>query len=310
MAGLATKPAPAAVTPQRERDARARLSAALKPDPNLRRIGADSRILYGFVPLLLLPFAGAALMALHVPRIPAIGEDWRAWIEPGGFAVAGLCVAGAFFWLMQRVITRWNASRPDSPEAAIFEFYRAAQRNPSRLAAVTCLYGKPETPRPVFSWMTAAAAPVIDSPKAMIKYWNILLRGNPAVARRVKLRALAITHPRGDVAVARAALRVRAIRRVRARAALIPAFALAVTPFAIGSDRIVTVGAPFWPVALAAIALALCVWWLVRWLGGAVAETRDVVLTKVIVRASYNWRMLCPEWEADAETDLAWLSMK
>jgi hypothetical protein len=138
----------------------------------------------------------------------------------------------------------------------------------------------------------------------------MLLRGNPAVVRTIKVRALAITSPKGDVALARCALRVRSIRRVRARAALIPAFALAVTPFAIGYERINQAGFHFWPVALGAVALAPGVWWLVRWLGRSVAETRDVLLQKLLVRSAYNWRMLYAEWEAEAETNLDWLAQK
>lgn len=294
-----------ALTP--ERMAAARLSAALKPDASRARVGPDGRMLFWLFPLMLLPFAAAGLLALHVPDKPTDLADWRQWLDPVGFGVAVLTVVVGFLWLVLRVTGRFQASRPDSPEAALMEFYRAAQRNPARLGALACLHDRPEPPRPVFHWLTAAAAPVIDSGKAVTRYWNVLLRGNPAVVRTIKVRALAITSPKGDVALARCALRVRSIRRVRARAALIPAFALAVTPFAIGYDRISQAGVHFWPVALGVVALAPGVWWLVRWLGRAVAETRDVLLQKLLVRSAHNWRVLYAEWEAEAETNLDWL---
>lgn len=306
MAVGTTKTARDAV-PARERDALARLNAALKPDASSVRVGPDGRILLAFFPVLLLPFVAAGLFALHVPASPADLADWRQWLDPGAFALTVLVAVVGFLWLMLRIADRFQASRPDSAEHAIFEFYRAAQHNPARLGGLACLHDRPETPRPVFHWLTAAAAPPIDSAKAVTRYWNMLLRGNPEVVRKVKLRALAVTTPRGDVALARCALRVRSIRRIRARAALIPAFALAVTPFAIGYQRIADAGFHFWPVALGALLLAPGVWWLVRKLGHAVVETRDVVLQKLLVRSGYNWRLLYAEWEADAETDLGWL---
>jgi len=309
MAG-ATLVRPRDAVPAADRLAAARLTAALRPDPDRARVGPDPRILLSLFPLLLVPFPVAALLAVHAPAWPVDAVDWRQWLDPGAFALAALVFAGWFVWQFMRVAGRYAASRPDSPEAASFEFFRAAQRNPGRLGELCSLHARPEAGRPVHHWLTAAAAPLIDSTKAMARYWNALLRGNPEILRTIKLRALAITTPRGDVAQARCALRVRSVRRVRAQAAWIPAVAVAVAPFALGPTPIAEAGLYFWPVALGALILAPAAWWLTRKALGAVAETRDIVVQKLLVRSSYNWRVLYAEWEADAEASLGWMSAK
>jgi len=307
MAGVAIKPTARADVPAAHREARARLAAALKPDPNLKRIGPDRRALFGLLPLVLLPFAGAALLALHPPSWPETGADWHGWLDPACFAAAALIVAGLFAWGCLRLVGRFAGSRPDTPESALREFYRAAQQHPARLAQLARPQENPESPRPVFNWLTAGAVPSLRDAKSFPKYWHALLRGNPALARTLKVLDLDINSPRGDVAVAGMTLRVRTIRRARAQVAWLPALLLAAVPFALGPDWVRTAGAPFWAAVLGCWVLAVGLYWLVFKLGGAVAETRVIELRKLLVRAGYNWRLLHGEWEAQAETDLSWL---
>lgn len=307
MAGVAIKPTARAEVPPVHREARARLNAALKPDPDLKRVGPDTSILFALIPLLLLPFAGAAVLALHPPLWPADTADWRQWLDPVCFAAAGLAVAGLFGWGCLRVVGRFAASRPETPQSAIREFYRAAQSHPARLQLLVRPQENPESPRPVFHWLVAGAVPSLREPKAVTKYWHGLLRGNPAVVRRIKILDLGLNTPRADVAVAALTLRVRSIRRARSQLAWLPALALAALPFALGPEFVRTAGAPFWAVVLGCWVVALGLHWLAFKAGGALAEARTIEVRKVLVRAGHNWRLLHGEWQAAAEEDLSWL---
>lgn len=307
MAGVAIKPTARAEVPPVHREARARLNAALKPDPDLKRIGPDRRILFGLLPLMLLPFAGAVLLALHPPVMPADTTDWRQWLDPACFGAAALAIAGLFGWGCLRVVGRFTASRPDTPKTALLEFYRAAQQHPARLAQLARPQENPESPRPVFHWLTAGAAPALREARAFPRYWLALLRGNPAIWRRIRLLDIDMSSPRGDVAVAAITLRVRSIRRARAQFAWLPALAVAALPFVAGPDWVRAAGAPFWATVVGGWLVALGMYWLVFKASGAVAESRVVELRKVLVRAGYNWRLLHGEWQAAAEEDLAWL---
>ena len=59
-----------------------RLKAALRPNPDVRRVGRDNHILLQLLPVTLLPFAGAALLARFYPR--------AAWVA---YALAFGCAA-------------------------------------------------------------------------------------------------------------------------------------------------------------------------------------------------------------------------
>jgi len=60
----------------------------------------------------------------------------------------------------------------------------------------------------------------------------------------------------------------------------------------------------------AASALGLAVGWLLRMVLHAGAESRDVAVHKLLVRQSYDWRLLSGEWESQDEADIAWLDPK
>lgn len=307
MAGVAIKPTVHAEAPAAHREAKARLQAALKPDPNLRRVGPDRTILLALAPLTLLPFAGAVLLAMHPPLWPAATGDWQQWLDPACFGAAALAIAGLFGWGCLRVVGQFATSRPDTPEAAIREFYRAAQRHPARLPLLARPQESPESPRPVFHWLVAGAVPSLREPKAVTKYWLGLLRGNPAVVRLIRVLDLGVSTPRADVAVAALTLRVRSIRRARAQVAWLPALALAIAPFAAGPEFVRTTGAPFWAAVAACWLVAPGLYWLMFKAFGALAESREVELRKILVRSGHNWRLLHGEWQAEAETDLSWL---
>ncbi len=309
MAGVAIKPAARAEVAPHHRAAKARLAAALKPDPNLQRIGPDRRILFALFPLCLLPFAAAALLALHPPLWPADvhAATWRDWLDPVCFALVGLAIITLFSWRCLHVVGLFASSRPDTPQAALQAFYHAARHHPARLALLARAQENPESPRPVYHWLTAGAVPSLREPKSFARYWQALLRGNPTLQRHVKLIDLGVHSPRADVAVGEVTLRVRSIRRARAQLAMLPALLLAALPFVLGPAWVRQQEVPFWGAVVACWVSALGLHWAMFRAFGALAETRLVELRKVLFRAGYNWRLLHGEWEAEAETDLSWL---
>lgn len=309
MAGVAIQPTARAEVPPYQRAARARLAAALKPDPDFKRIGPDRRILFALLPLCVLPFAAAALLALHPPVWPAEPQTagWRQWVDPACFAAVAVAIMAAFTWACLRVAGQFAASRPDTPEAAIRAFYHAARHHPARLALLARAQENPESPRPVYHWLTAGAVPSLREPKSFAKYWHALLRGNPALQRHLKLLDVGVHSPRADVAVAEVTLRVRAVRRARAQLAWLAPLLLSALPFVLGPVWVAGQGVPFWGAVVACWVGALGLHWALFRALGALAETRVVELRKVLFRAGYNWRLLHGEWEAQAETDLSWL---
>ncbi|MBE7490712.1 MAG: hypothetical protein HS108_02955 [Planctomycetes bacterium] len=307
MADTALVPAARASASAPHREARDLLRSALKPDPDLLRVGPDRRILWRLVPLVLVPFAGAAVLALHPPLWPQDPDDSRQWVDPVCFGAAALGVAVLFAWGCLRVVGRYAASRPDNPRDALIEFYRAAQHHPTRLALLALAQPRPESPRPVFHWLLAGAVPALDHGRAFTRYWLALLRGNPAVTRRLRVLDLGVTIVRPDVAVAGLTLRVRSLRRARAIAAWVPALGVALAPFALGPEWVRAAGAPFWAAVWGCLALAAATLVLAWHLGGVRAESRDVPLRKVLVRNGRNWRLLFGQFEAAAEADLSWL---
>jgi hypothetical protein len=47
--------------------------------------------------------------------------------------------------------------------------------------------------------------------------------------------------------------------------------------------------------------------WTLRRVLRAVVERKDASVRKLVVRQSYNWRLLSGEWECQDEANLAWL---
>ncbi|MBK8206586.1 MAG: hypothetical protein IPK87_07270 [Planctomycetes bacterium] len=298
-----------AVDPHRE--AKARLHAAMAPDLSVKRVGRDGRILFGIVPLLLVPFGAAALLAVFQPVWPGDVSDWRGWIDPGAWALVGVAAALAFYIGVSRVMSRWANSAPDSPEKAIHEFYRAATRRrlrSRRLGALVRGFDHPAPPvRPVFNWLTAAAVPKLDSAKTLARYWRALLRGNPAVTHLVTVGDLQSESPLADVALARVTLRIAVRRKFAFYAALAAGVLVAAAPFVVGAERLRDLGAPFWGVVVSAAGLGAGLAWLIARLNKAHIDRREVTVHKLLVRHGHNWRLVSGEWESIDEADLEWL---
>ncbi len=295
--------------PNPHRGPKARLDEVLKPDTTLRRAGRDSRILLQLIPLTLLPFVGAAALALQ-PAQWGITADWRSWIDPAAFCTVGLTIALLFATGVMRVIRRWESSAPDSPEAALREFYRAASRRkprPRRLASLVCGNHPTTALRPVMNWMTAAGFPRIDSPKALARYWRSLLYGNGAVSHNFRIESLAFEYPKPEIAVARVTMQVWVRRRVQAAVAVLCGALVAVAPLIMGPARLYELGIPFWGVVVTAFGLGVGVAELVRKLNRTVVERRSVSINKILVHASWHWRLLSGEWESADEADVSWL---
>ncbi len=272
---------------------------------------SDNRLLLRLLVPILLPFAGAILLAIYPPVVPDPAAGWQGWLDPAFFVLFGLGVIAGFIIMTTRILNQWDCSRPDTPEQSVREFYRAAaMRKPParRLGALIAGFEVPgPRVRPVFSWLTAAAAPDVGSPKALAKYWRALLRGNRDVTRSIKLRGAEVEHPFADVAVAHLDLQVTVTRRLQAGLSVLAGLAIFVAPFALGPEFIRGYGLSFWTAVVAAAALGYGVTWLLRVLFKAVVERRDVKLSKVLVRNGYHWALVYGEFESEDEADLSWL---
>lgn len=288
-----------------------RLKAAMKPDVNLHRLKRDNRILFHLWLPLLLPFAGAVLLVMHVPELPAAGAHWQAWLDPAFFAFAALVIVGAFVIAVNRVLSEWDHSNPDSPESAVREFYRIASMSRPRAKRLGGLVRHTDEPQPriqpVFSWLTAAAFQSLQAPREIARYWRALLRGNRELLRRVRIRGIEVEYPAGDVAVATINMRVTVVRRLQSALSMLIGAMIAAAPFIIGVERVEQIGISFWTAAVAASALGYSVGWALMKLSHAVVESRVVTLNKLLVRSAYNWRLVSPEWESEDEANLAWL---
>jgi hypothetical protein len=296
--------------PAHVQEQKSRLDVALKPDTSLRRVRRDWRVLVQLVPIAVLPFASAIALAL-LPARWGITGDWRTWIDPVAFCTIAGLIAVLFALGVRRVMRTWEASAPDSPEAALREFYRVAlmRRPPARrLAGLVRGFNLPGPAlRPVLTWMTAAGGRRIDSPKSLVRYWRALIRGNVAVRRNVRLQSIELDFPRPDVALARVALRTSVTRRARALIAALAGMLIAAAPIVVGPSRIYEQGIPFWGVVASALGLGFGVAWLIRKLNRAVVDRLEMQVNKLLVHASWNWRLLSGEWESADEVDSRWL---
>ncbi|MCA8916792.1 MAG: hypothetical protein KDB90_15470 [Planctomycetes bacterium] len=283
----------------------------MKPDTRLTRVKRRHRILLRLVPVVLLPFAGAALLAMHPPHIPAAGAQQVEWLDLLFFCIAAFTIIGAFVLGAWRVMKAWEGSAPESPGTALREFYREAtsgRPNTRRLAALLCNFDVPG-PRlqPVFHWMTATAVAALDSPRSVAKYWRALVRGNKEVVRRLTITGMEIEMPLADVAVATVRMRATVVRRIPAAIAAVVGCAIAVSPFIAGVALVERYGISFWTAVAAASALGIAIGWLLRKALRAVAERREVAVRKILVRSMRNWRLLSGEWETQDEADTSWL---
>ena len=286
----------------------------MKPDVNLHTVKRDNRILLHLWVPLLLPFAGAVLLVLHVPELPEAGAQWQAWLDPGFFAFAALVIIGAFALAVNRILNDWDHSNPNSPESAVREFYRVASHSRPRAKRLGALVRHTDEPQPriqpVYSWLTAAAFKALDAPREIARYWRALLRGNRELVRRVRIRGIEVDYPVGDVAIARVEMRVIVARRLQSALSMLIGAIIAASPFVVGIERVEQTGMTFWSAAVAASALGLAVGWVLLKISHAVVERRDATLTKLLVRSAHNWRLVSPEWESQDEADLAWLDPK
>ena len=288
-----------------------RVRAAMKPDTGLTRVKRRHRILLRLVPVIFLPFAGAALLAMHPPHVPAAGAQQVEWLDLLFFCIAAVTIIGAFVLGAWRVMKAWEGSAPESPGTALREFYREAtsgRPNTRRLSALLCNFDVPG-PRlqPVFHWMTATAVAALDSPKTVAKYWRALVRGNKEVVRRLTITGMEIEMPLPDVAVATVRMRATVVRRIPAAIAAVVGCAIVVAPFFAGVALVERFGISFWTAVAAAGALGIAIGWLLRKVLRAVAERREVAVRKILVRSMRNWRLLSGEWETQDEADIAWL---
>jgi hypothetical protein len=292
----------------------ARLKAAMKPDVYLHRLKRDHRILLHLWLPLLLPFAGAILLVMHVPELPGAGAHWQSWLDPAFFAFAAQVIVGAFVVAVNRVLNEWDHSNPDSPESATREFYRiAAMSRPraKRLGALVRLTDEaPPRVQPVYSWLTAAAFQSLQAPREIARYWRALLRGNRELLRRVRIHSIDVEYPCGDVAVATVRMRVTVTRRLPAALSMLIGAIVAASPFVLGPERLQEIGLSFWTAVVAACALGFALGWAMLKLSKAVVERREVELHKLLVRSAHNWRLVSPEWESEDEADLTWLDAK
>lgn len=285
----------------------------MKPDVSLNTVKRDNRILFHLWLPLLLPFAGSVLLVMHVPSLPEAGANWQAWLDPGFFAFAALVIVGAFILAVNRVLSEWDHSNPDNPEAAVREFYRVAGMSHPRAKRLGALVRHTNEPQPriqpVFSWLTAAAFQTLEAPREIARYWRALLRGNRELLRRVRIHSIDVEHPAGDVAVATVNMRVTVVRRLQSALSMLIGGMIAAAPFFVGIERIEQTGLSFWTAAVAASALGYSVGWALMKLSKAVVERREVTLRKLLVRSAYNWRLVSPEWESQDEADLNWLDV-
>lgn len=286
----------------------------MKPDVNLHRLKRDNRILFHLWLPLLLPFAGAVLLVMHVPDLPAAGAHWQAWLDPGFFAFSALVITGAFILAVNRVLTEWEHSNPDNPEAAVREFYRVAAMSHPRAKRLGALVRHTDVPppriQPVFSWLTAAAFQSVEAPREIARYWRALLRGNRELVRHVRIRGIEVEYPTGDVAIATINMRVTVVRRLQSALSMLIGAMIAAAPFIVGVERVEQTGLSFWTAAVAASALGYSIGWALMKISRAVVERREVTLRKLLVRSAYNWRLVSPEWESEDEADLVWLDPK
>lgn len=291
-----------------------RLRAALKPDLNFKRVKRDNGILLRLLPVIALPFAGAALLAVHPPQWPAPGAEPVAWLDVLFFCVAGLTIVGAFIVGANRVLKSWAESVPESPEAALREFYRETLSGRPSTRRLATLLARFDTPgprvQPVYHWLAASAVPELDSPRMVAKYWRALVRGNKDVTRRFRITGLALEQPVADVALATVQMHATVTRKIPSFIATFVGVAIAVAPFFAGMARIERFGVSFWTAVAAACALGLSVGWLLRKVLHAGAESRDVAVHKLMVRQAHDWRLLSGEWESQDEADTAWLDPK
>jgi hypothetical protein len=290
---------------------KARLDEALKPDTTLRRVGRDYLILGRVIPLLLLPAAGVAALWMFPPEFAVTLTDWRSWIDPVAFVLVAIAICAVFAREARRVARDWRNSRPDSPVAALQEFYRlASMRKPRRRRMAALVRGFPDNApalRPVMTWMTAAGFPRIDSPKTLARYWRSLLRGNPGVTRRMKIEWIKADHPLGDVALVIVRLRVWSSRRVRAAIAALIGVAVVVAPIAVGPEWLDQRGIPFWGAIAGALLVGVTAAIVLRKLLRADMDAREVTLRKILVYAGWDWRLVNGEWESADEEDVQWL---
>jgi hypothetical protein len=210
---------------------------------------------------------------------------------------------------LNRVLSTWGNSVPANPEAAVREFYRAALGGQARRLGVLLASFDVPAPRvqPVFHWLTAGAVHALDSVQDVARYWRALLHGNRALARRLSVKSIQLQQPMPDVEIALITLKAVVIRRVRAAVSTVAGCAIAVSPFVAGVERVEASRLSFWTAVGAAGALGLAIAWLLRKALGAVAERREPAVRKLVVRQTYNWRLVSGEWESQDETNLAWL---
>lgn len=293
------------------REPKARLEAALAPDLMLKRVGRDHRILLQLLPILLLPFAGTALLVVMPPTWSANLSDWRHWIDPVGAGLFALLVVVLFARGVWRVMNQWDNSAPDTPEAALREFYRVVMvRRPSarRLGGLLRGLDRPGPQvRPVLNWMTAAAIPKLDSARSVARYWRALLRGNPAVRHEARIAELSAESPMPDVGLARVKFQTRVVRRASALLAALIGLLIAAAPFAAGPDWLAGFNVPFWGAVTGAAAIGAAATWLARKLNRTVLDRREVEVHKLLVRTGHNWRLVSGEWESADEGDLEWM---
>jgi hypothetical protein len=288
-----------------------RLKAALKPDPNGKRVARDNSILLKLLPVIALPFAGAILLAMHLPTIPEAGAQPVAWLDALFFGVAAFTIAAAFALATHRVLKAWDSSVPNSPNAAVHEFYRMALSGRPSGKRMGMLLSGFEVPaprvQPVFHWLSAGAIPNLDSAREVVKYWRALVRGNREVVRRIHITSIELEQPVADVEIATVRLHATIVRRVPAAIAASVGCAIAVAPFFAGVERVERFGISFWTAVAAGSALGFAIGWLLRKALRAVAERRDVGVRKILVRQSHNWQFMSGECESQDEADTGWL---
>lgn len=287
------------------------MRAAMMPDLGQARVKRQHRILLRLIPASLLPFMGAAIVAMRPPVWPVAGAPAVEWLDPFFSGAIVLALVGVFIASAWRSLKGWEASAPESPETAIREFYREAfsgRPNTRRMGHLLCNFDV-AGPRvqPVFSWLTATAVPALDSPKAVARYWRALVRGDAELFRRLKVTGMEIEHPMPDVAIATVRLRVVVTHRLRSMLVLVAALLGGVAVVVLGAEWLGAHGVSYWTTVAAGLALTGGLATLLRKLLRAEVERREVAVRKLLVRSMYNWRLVSGEWETQDEADTSWL---
>jgi hypothetical protein len=116
-----------------------------------------------------------------------------------------------------------------------------------------------------------------------------------------------IDFPKPEVAVARITMQTWATRKIPAAMAAACGVLVAATPMILGPQRVYEFGIPFWGAVVTEFGLGAAVTLLVRKLDRTVVERRNIAINKILVHASWNWRLLSGEWESADEADPSWL---